>query len=43
MGGRELDLSQGAAVTIGRTQAGIGYAEYSRAGGAYDTSTERPL
>ena len=43
MGGRELDLSQGAAETIGLTQAGVDYAEYSRVGGAYDTSTERPL
>ena len=43
MGGRELDLSQGAAETIGLTQAGVDYVEYSRVGGAYDTSTERPL
>jgi rare lipoprotein A len=33
VGGRELDLSQGAAEYIGLTQAGVDYVEYSRAGG----------
>jgi rare lipoprotein A len=35
-GGRELDLSQGAAEYIGLTQAGVDYVKYSRAGG-YET------
>jgi rare lipoprotein A len=33
VGGRELDLSQGAAEYIGLTQAGVDYVEYSHAGG----------
>jgi rare lipoprotein A len=33
VGGRELDLSQGAAEYIGLTQAGVDYVEYSRAAG----------
>jgi rare lipoprotein A len=36
VGGRELDLSQGAAETIGLTRAGVDYVEYSRVGGGYD-------
>jgi rare lipoprotein A len=35
VGARELDLSQGAAETIGLTQAGVDYVEYSRVGGGY--------
>jgi rare lipoprotein A len=33
VGGRELDLSQGAAKYIGLTHAGVDYVEYSRTGG----------
>jgi rare lipoprotein A len=33
VGGRELDLSQGAAEYIGLTHAGVDYVEYSRTGG----------
>jgi rare lipoprotein A len=43
VGGRELDLSQGAAEYIGLTQAGVDYVEYSRAGGyggGYDAGYE---
>ncbi len=35
VGGRELDLSQGAAEYLGLTHAGVDYVEYSRAGGGY--------
>jgi rare lipoprotein A len=35
VGDRELDLSQGAAETIGLTQAGVDYVEYHRANGGY--------
>jgi rare lipoprotein A len=44
VGGRELDLSQGAAEYIGLTQAGVDYVEYSRAGGygaGYETHSTR--
>jgi rare lipoprotein A len=37
VGGRDLDLSQGAAEAIGLTQAGVDYVEYHRAAGGYDT------
>jgi len=40
VGGRELDLSQGAAETIGLTQAGVDYVKYSRADGGYPTYSE---
>jgi rare lipoprotein A len=39
VGGRELDLSQGAAKYIGLTHAGVDYVEYSRTGG-YDAGYE---
>jgi rare lipoprotein A len=39
VGGRDLDLSQGAAEYIGLTRAGVDYVEYSRAGG-YDAGYE---
>jgi rare lipoprotein A len=35
VGGRELDLSQGAAEYLGLTHAGVDHVEYSRAGGGY--------
>jgi rare lipoprotein A len=35
VGSRELDLSQGAAETIGLTHAGVDYVEYHRADGGY--------
>jgi rare lipoprotein A len=35
-GGRDLDLSQGAAEAIGLTQAGVDYVEYHRVAGGYD-------
>ena len=35
VGSRELDLSQGAAETIGLTQVGVDYVKYHRAGGGY--------
>jgi rare lipoprotein A len=37
VGGRDLDLSQGAAEAIGLTQAGVDYVKYHRADGGYDT------
>ena len=40
VGARELDLSQGAAESIGLTQAGVDYVEYSRVDGGYDTGYE---
>ncbi len=36
VGARELDLSQGAAATIGLTRAGVDYVDYSVVGGGYD-------
>jgi rare lipoprotein A len=39
VGGRDLDLSQGAAEYIGLTHAGVDYVEYSRTGG-YDPRYE---
>jgi len=38
VGGRKLDLSQGAAEAIGLTQTGVDYVEYHRAGGANSSS-----
>jgi rare lipoprotein A len=35
VGGRDLDLSQGAAEAIGLTQAGVDYVKYHRADGGY--------
>ena len=40
VGGRDLDLSQGAAEYIGLTRAGVDYVEYSHAGGGYDPRYE---
>jgi rare lipoprotein A len=37
VGGRELDLSQGAAEYIGLTRAGVDYVDYTVAGGGYGT------
>jgi rare lipoprotein A len=38
VGGRELDLSQGAAEHLGLTRAGVDYVDYRRAGGGYGTN-----
>ena len=40
MGGRDLDLSQGAAEYLGLTRAGVDYVEYTYAGGGYDAGYE---
>ena len=40
VGARELDLSKGAAQTIGLTRAGVDYVEYSRVDGGYDARYE---
>jgi rare lipoprotein A len=36
-GGRELDLSQGAAEYLGLTHTGVDYVEFSRVGGGYES------
>jgi rare lipoprotein A len=40
VGGRELDLSQGAAEYLGLTHAGVDYVDYYAAGGGYDAGYE---
>ncbi|HEU4494244.1 MAG TPA: septal ring lytic transglycosylase RlpA family protein [Rubrobacteraceae bacterium] len=40
VGGRDLDLSQGAAEYLGLTRAGVDYVEYTYAGGGYDAGYE---
>ena len=40
MGGRDSDLSQGAAEYLGLTRAGVDYVEYTYAGGGYDAGYE---
>src|SRR5215212_12043829 len=42
VGGRDLDLSQGAAEAIGLTQTGVDYVEYHRAGGANSSGYSDP-
>jgi rare lipoprotein A len=40
VGGRELDLSQGAAEYLGLTHAGVDYVDYYAVGGGYDAGYE---